>query len=208
MSLLFLLGGYGIRRGRPHRRWGKKVSGGHFFRPGENPWAGDPSRRDGGTCPFYYYNQNSIWNNRLLLCSFAACASMDALPFAPPSLPIAPSMAHAVFCDIVADEEPANSIVSVLIARLPSQHISTNRLMFSSCANHFSSGFFATSFPSNSISIRPLLRVFPDSAKLCSALSLLDAPLNTSENFTFLFCTCVLEVASVISIVHRFAPMQ
>ncbi len=38
VSVLFILGGYGIRRGRPHRRWGKKVSGGHFFRPGENPW--------------------------------------------------------------------------------------------------------------------------------------------------------------------------
>ena len=28
----------GIRRGRPHRRWGKKHAGGMFFRPGENPY--------------------------------------------------------------------------------------------------------------------------------------------------------------------------
>ena len=27
----------GTRRGRPSRRLGKKVSGGHFFRPGESP---------------------------------------------------------------------------------------------------------------------------------------------------------------------------
>jgi hypothetical protein len=28
----------GIRRERPDRREGKKVSGGHFFSSGENPW--------------------------------------------------------------------------------------------------------------------------------------------------------------------------
>ena len=47
MQTLRLRGGFlhgvdnGIRRGRPHRRRGKKHAGGMFFRPGENPWAGD-----------------------------------------------------------------------------------------------------------------------------------------------------------------------
>ena len=53
VSVLFILGGYGIRRERPDHREGKKVSGGHFFSSGENPWAGDPSRRDVGICPFF-----------------------------------------------------------------------------------------------------------------------------------------------------------
>ena len=35
--LSFYLGGYGIRRERPDRREGKKVSGGHFLSSGENP---------------------------------------------------------------------------------------------------------------------------------------------------------------------------
>ena len=34
----FLSGLDGIRRERPDRREGKKVSGGHFFSSGENPW--------------------------------------------------------------------------------------------------------------------------------------------------------------------------
>lgn len=34
---LFFSIGFGIRRGRPHRRWGKKHAGGMFFSPGENP---------------------------------------------------------------------------------------------------------------------------------------------------------------------------
>ena len=40
----FFRGVNGTRRGRPNRREGKKVSGGHFFSPGESPCTADGSR--------------------------------------------------------------------------------------------------------------------------------------------------------------------
>ena len=36
----------GSRRGRPDRREGKKVSGGHFFSPGETPWMADGTPKE------------------------------------------------------------------------------------------------------------------------------------------------------------------
>ena len=41
---VFFYGVNGIRRERPDRREGKKVSGGHFFSSGENPCVQDGSR--------------------------------------------------------------------------------------------------------------------------------------------------------------------
>ena len=40
MGLIFIER-IGIRRARPTRRVGKKVSGGHFLSAGENPWKAD-----------------------------------------------------------------------------------------------------------------------------------------------------------------------
>ncbi len=37
LRVVFPLMGFGIRRGRPCHKQGKKVSGGHFLSPGENP---------------------------------------------------------------------------------------------------------------------------------------------------------------------------
>ena len=55
-SASFLWNGYRIRRERPTRRVGKKVSGGHFFSSGENPRKADGTPQ-GVLATFHF----SIW---------------------------------------------------------------------------------------------------------------------------------------------------
>ena len=65
----------GTRRGRWHRRWRKKVSGGHFFSPGESPLICECIRKDVGAEQTFFATTASFQIRLFFTCLLPACPS-------------------------------------------------------------------------------------------------------------------------------------